>query len=82
MSSKPPLSEQAMQRLEKSIPELAGGAFKHAYQHALSSSGKVVEAVDGKLVETSADGTQRVIKTLPKPTPVAAGTKRILTRRK
>ena len=35
------LSELAMQRLEQSIPESAGPAFKRAYQHALSSGGTV-----------------------------------------
>jgi len=82
MSRKTVLSEQAMQRLEKSIPELAGGAFKRAYSHALSSGGRVIEAKGGKLVETSADGSQRVLKALPKPTPVAPGAKRVLVRRK
>lgn len=81
MGKKPVLSEQAMQRMERGIPELAGGAFKRAYQHALSSSGKVVEAAGGNLVETSADGTQRVLKTLPKPTLVEQRAKRVLIRR-
>ncbi|MDR3413631.1 MAG: hypothetical protein P4L87_22200 [Formivibrio sp.] len=80
MGQKTVLSEKAMQRMEKSIPELAGGAFKRAYHHALSTSGKVVEAANGKLVETSVDGTQRVIKSLPAPTPVQLGAKRIRSR--
>jgi len=82
MGRKVALSEQAMLRMERGIPELAGGAFKRAYQHALSSGGKVVEAVGGRLVETSADGTRRVLKTLPKPTLVTLGAKRVLIRRK
>ncbi len=82
MGRKVTLSEQAMQCMERGIPELAGGAFKRAYQHALSSGGKVVEAVGGQLVETSADGTQRVLKTLPKPTLVTPGTKRVIRRKK
>lgn len=81
MGRKNALSEQAMQRMERGIPELASGAFKRAYQHALSSGGKVVEAVGGQLVETSADGTQRVLKALPKSTLVTPGTKRVLSRR-
>ena len=64
MQRKAVLSEQAMQLLERNIPELAGGAFQRAYQLALSSDGKVLEAVNGQLVETSADGTQRVVKKL------------------
>lgn len=82
MRRKPVLNEQAMQRMERGIPELAGDAFKHAYQHALSSGGTVMEVVNGKLVETSADGSQRVLKTLPKPTLVPLGAKRVLMRRK
>ncbi|MEN9489787.1 MAG: hypothetical protein RJA63_236 [Pseudomonadota bacterium] len=80
MGRKAVLSEQALERMEKSIPELAGGAFKRAYSHALSISGRVIEAKNGKLVETSADGTQRVIKTLPASTPVQIGAKRIRSR--
>lgn len=82
MQRKAVLSEQAMQLLERNIPELAGGAFQRAYQLALSSDGKVLEAVNGKLVETSADGTQRVIKKLSRPIPVVPGTKRVLVRSK
>lgn len=82
MGRKMVLSEQAMQRMEQGIPEMAGSAFKQAYQHALSSSGKVVEAVGGNLVETSVDGTQRVLKALAKPMSVAPGAKRVLIRRK
>lgn len=81
MVKKAVLSEQAMQRLEQTIPESAGPAFKRAYQHALSSGGKVLVAAGGKLVETSADGQERVIKSLPTPTPVVPGTKRVLMRR-
>lgn len=39
-----------MQRLEQSIPELAGPAFRRAYLHALSSAGKVLVAVDGERI--------------------------------
>ena len=82
MPRKTVLSEQAMQRLERNIPELAGGAFLRAYQLALSLEGKVLEAVNGQLVETSADGTQRFVKELRQPIPVVPGTKRVLVRRK
>jgi uncharacterized membrane protein len=81
MGKKTVLSEQAMQRLEQSIPEMAGPAFRRAYLHALSSAGKVLVAVGGQLVEVSADSQERVIKALPKPTPVVPGTKRLLSRR-
>lgn len=76
------LSEEAMQCLERCIPELAGSAFRRAYQLALRSEGKVLEAVNGKLVETYADGSQRVIKNLRQPIPVIPGAKRVLVRRK
>lgn len=82
MGRKPILSEQAMQRLERSIPESAGAAFKRAFQHALSSGGKLVVAEGGNLVETSADGTHRIIKSLPEHIQVAPGSKRVLSRPK
>lgn len=82
MRRKTVLSEQAMLCLERNIPELAGSAFQRAYQLALSSEGKVLEAVKGQLVETSADGSQRVVKKLRQPIPVVPGTKRVLVRPK
>lgn len=50
------LSEKTMLAMASHIPELAGNAVKRAYYQALTSSGKVVEAVNGQLVETSSDG--------------------------
>lgn len=73
------LDETAMQALEAHIPELAETAVRRAYYQALSTDGKVIEAVDGRLVETSADGQQRVIRTLKAPLPVRPGLR--LTRR-
>lgn len=67
------LDETAMQALEARIPELAETAVRRAYYQALSTDGKVIEAVDGQLVETSADGRQRVIRTLKTPLPVQPG---------
>ena len=78
--SKTPLSEELMQCLERCIPELASAAFRRAYQLALTSEGKVLEAVNGKLVETYADGSQRVIKNLRQPIPVIPGSNRVLVR--
>ncbi len=80
MVRKPVLSEQAMQRQESDIPQLAGEAVKRAYRNALNTSGRVIEAVNGKLVETSIDGRQRVIRNLSQPLPIAIGTKRSRTR--
>jgi hypothetical protein len=70
------LSEQAMRSLEERIPELADGAVKRAYSQALTSNGKVLEALTGMLVESSADGSQRVIRALHPPISVAIGEKR------
>lgn len=80
MGQKAVLSEQAMQRLESNIPELAGQAVKRAYFEALTTSGRVIEAVNGKLVETTVEGQQRVIRSLDKPVSIAIGAKRTRTR--
>ena len=41
-----------------------------------ATSGKVVDARDGQLIESYADGTVRLIRTIAKPVAVAVGTKR------
>lgn len=74
------MSEESMQRLEARIPELAGNAFKLAYLQALTTSGKVIEARQGQLIETTADGSVRVIRSIEKPTQVRVGEKRIRAR--
>ncbi|NDY91232.1 hypothetical protein G3A44_08515 [Ideonella sp. TBM-1] len=74
------MSESAMQSLEAHIPELAEGAFKQAYLQALTVGGKALLARDGQLVEAKADGTERVIRSLAKPTAVTPGTQRLLRR--
>ena len=76
------INERSMLALEKRIPELAGSAVKRAYYQALSTSGTVKEAINGKLVETSADGAQRVIRNLPMPIAIALGSKRVRVRSK
>ena len=75
MSAKFQLSEQAMQSLEVQIPLLAGPAFQRAYYQALTQSGKVLEAVNGQLVETSVDGSSRFIRSLPPSIKVTSGTR-------
>ena len=70
------MSEEAMQRVEAFIPVLAHIAVRRARWHALATSGKVVEARNGQLIESYADGTVRVIRTIAKPMVVATGTKR------
>ena len=69
------LDESAMQSLEARIPELAEIAVRRAYYQALTSSGKVLEAIDGELVETSISGERRVVGILPPPIPVQRGLK-------
>ena len=75
------MSEKSMQRMEANIPDLAGSAVKRAYLQALTTSGKVLEARNGQLIETTAEGTVRVIRSIAKPTAVAVGAKRIRTRK-
>lgn len=70
-----------MQRMEARIPELVGCAFKLAYLQALTINGKVMEARHGQLVETTAEGAVRVIRSIPKPTPVRVGEKRVRARK-
>lgn len=72
-----PMSEESMQRMEARIPELAGSAVRRAYLQALTTSGKVIEARKGQLIETSAEGTVRVIRNIAQPTQVRLGEKRV-----
>jgi len=65
-----------MQRMEAQIPELAGTAVKRAYWQALTTTGKVLEARDGQLVETTAEGSVRVVRSIAKPIAITLGTKR------
>ena len=70
------LTEQEMLYLEEMIPELAAAAFRLAEAEALMTSGKVVKAVNGKVIELYADGSTRVLKEIEPPMPVIPGTKR------
>ena len=71
------MSEESMRRMEVRIPELAGSALKRAYWQALTNSGKVIEARQGQLVETTAEGDVRVIRNISQPIPVRIGEKRV-----
>jgi hypothetical protein len=62
--------ENTMQLQESFIPELAEGAVKQAYYQSLAAGCKVVEVINGQLVESSPDGTVRQLRSLPKPIPV------------
>lgn len=76
-----PLNEKTMSYLENRIPELAEGAVKKAYCKTLASGNKVVEAVNGQLVESQPDGTHKVIKNLPKPVAVAPEQRKVRRQR-
>lgn len=71
------LDEATLQSLESRIPELARGAVQQAQARALTHHGKVIEAVNGQLRETTAGGTYRLIGSVPAPTPVRIGLKRV-----
>lgn len=71
------LHEAAMLNLEGGIPALARGAIRKAYVQALTSHSRVIEAVNGELVEFTVEGQRRVLKSLPTPTRVTVGLKRV-----
>ena len=75
------LTEESMKNLEAGIPRLAEGAFQRAYYQALTSSGMVLRAVNGQLVETHADGTETVIRVIHHPVQVKVGARSKLKRR-
>ncbi len=74
------LDEQAMLAAEARIPQLASQAVQNACARALSTSGKVLEALNGKLIETDRDGKQRIVRALHLPAPIAVGTKKRIKR--
>jgi len=80
MQTSSDMCEESMQRMEVCIPELAGNAVKRAYLQALTISGKVVEARNGQLVETTSEGNVRVIRPIAPPIAVKIGAKRVRTR--
>lgn len=80
MKTSSKMTEESMQRMEARIPELAGSAVKRAYLQALTTSGKVLEARDGQLIETTAEGTVCVIRAIAKPIAVTMGAKRVRAR--
>lgn len=74
------LTEETLQNLEAHIPELAESAIRKAYYQALTVEGKVIEARNGQLVEVSASGQVRILRTIAAPISVAIGTKRVRSR--
>ena len=73
------LDEKTMIAGENRIPLLAEEAVKSARNKALTSGLNVVEAVDGKLIESHPDGSYKVIRSIPAPIPVVPGQRRILS---
>ncbi|UXC35728.1 hypothetical protein K6V71_18755 [Cupriavidus gilardii] len=80
MGKRKVLDERAMQLAEALIPALAEYALRRARDRALTLGGTVLEAIDGKLVETSVDASQRFIANLPPATPIRPGSKRLRSR--
>lgn len=81
MSRNTVLSEKSMLRFEAQIPALAAQATHKAYLAALTLDGKVVEARNGLLLETSAEGESRVLRCLTQPLEVEIGMKRVRVRK-
>lgn len=65
------LNEKTMSAREKRIPKLAQDAVNKARTRTLASGRSVVEAVDGKLIESHPDGSFKVLKQLAAPIYVA-----------
>lgn len=76
MKTSLPMSEESMKRMQANTPVLAAHTVKRAYLQTRTNSGKVIEARNGQLIETTADGSVRVIRTIAKPITVTMGTKR------
>ena len=72
MTPRTAMSEESMQRMEALIPKLAHIEVQRARRQAVATSGKVVEARNGQLIESYADGKVRVIRTIAKPVAVAS----------
>ena len=73
MKRRAELSEASMLEAEAQFPKLAARAGRDAYERALAPTGRVVKAVNGQIVETTRDGTVRIIGDLPPSTPVQKG---------
>jgi len=70
-----PLSEKAIDFLEKHIPEQAVMALKQAYLKALASGSSVLICEGDHLIEQFPDGTKKIIKKIPPPIRVKSGQK-------
>jgi hypothetical protein len=77
MKPKSQFSEEVLQSLEARIPKMAQAAFSQAHLKALAHSGKVLQVTDGRLVELSAEGLVRVVKSVEPSFRVQTGVKRV-----
>ena len=75
------MTEESMKDQEARIPRMAADAFRQAQAQALKASGKVMRAVNGQLVETFADGSEKVVRDIHRPVHVTMGAKFKLKRR-
>ncbi len=55
-------TENELDYLEKSIPELAASAIQKAYYDTLSAGLSVLETIDGDIYERHPDGSKKFIK--------------------
>ena len=67
------LSEQAIDYIERHLPELMATATKQAYWQTLQSGHSVLIAENGKLLRVQPDGTVEFIKDLEPPIKVLKG---------
>lgn len=65
--------EQAIRFQEEHIPELANAATKQAYWQALATGSSVLARANDSLVEVFPDGSRKIIKPLPRQTPIHIG---------
>lgn len=67
-------SDETLDFLEEQIPTLAQSAVTVAYWEALSAGLSVLQVEEGHLIETSPDGTRRIIKEVEMGTSFPEGT--------
>jgi hypothetical protein len=71
------LDEKTMSKRENRIPQLAESAVKQARSKTLAAGRSVIEAINGNLIESRPDGTSTVLKSIPAPTHVVVGQKKL-----
>ncbi|CAH0157463.1 hypothetical protein [Pseudomonas brassicacearum] len=73
MNDNQPLCDELVSRLEEKILAMAKGAINAAYINTLAAGLSVMEVMNGVLVETTADGTSKVIRVAKPKHKVASG---------